>query len=189
MVATFRIPLIPSISGRELIGSSLHCGQRGEYICGVRPYNRFFLTYSECWGFIVRDTIDETVICISSKQFDRSFHYCLPVRCEGSFSLPLLLALNTDRPCGSHREMINWVHPNHQQLGPPQTRVKKQETRNKKQNGLAHLRFLVCVTPKQKNIAWFENQVFSETCVKQPINNLSQVTWLCTWLAKWDVAD
>ena len=53
-------------------------------------------------------------------------------------------------------------------LGPPQTRVKKQETRIKKQNGLAHLRFLVCVTPKQKtkkNIAWFENQVFSETCV------------------------
>ena len=29
-----------------------------------------------------------------------------------------------------------------------------QKTRNKKQNGLAHLRFLVCVTPKQKkNIA------------------------------------
>ena len=37
-----------------------------------------------------------------------------------------------------------------QALGPPQTRVKKQETRNKKQNGLAHLQFLVCVTPKQK---------------------------------------
>ena len=35
-------------------------------------------------------------------------------------------------------------------LGPPQTRVKKQETRNKKQNGLAHSRFIVCVTPKQK---------------------------------------
>ena len=35
-------------------------------------------------------------------------------------------------------------------LGPPQTRVKKQETRIKKQNGLAHLRFLVCVTTKQK---------------------------------------
>ena len=34
--------------------------------------------------------------------------------------------------------------------GPPQTRVKKQETRIKKQNGLVHLRFLVCVTPKQK---------------------------------------
>ena len=65
-----------------------------------------------------------------------------------------------------------------------------QKTRNKKQNGLAHLRFLVCVTPKQKkNIAWFGNQVFSKTCVKQPINNLSQVTWLCTWLVKWDVAD
>ena len=39
-------------------------------------------------------------------------------------------------------------------LGPPQTRVKKRETRNKKQNGLAHSRFIVCVTPKQKkNIA------------------------------------
>ena len=36
-------------------------------------------------------------------------------------------------------------------LGPPQTRVKKQETRNKKQNGLAHLWFLFCVTLKQKN--------------------------------------
>ena len=48
-------------------------------------------------------------------------------------------------------------------LGPPQTRVKKQETRNKKQNGLAHTRFIVCVTPKQKkNIAWFENQVLAE---------------------------
>ena len=35
-------------------------------------------------------------------------------------------------------------------LGPAQTRVKKHETRNKKQNGLAHLRFLVCVTPKQQ---------------------------------------
>ena len=35
--------------------------------------------------------------------------------------------------------------------------------RNKKQNGLAHSRFIVCVTPKQKkNIAWFENQVLAE---------------------------
>ena len=38
-----------------------------------------------------------------------------------------------------------------------------QKTRNKKQNGLAHSRFIVCVTPKQKkNIAWFENQVLAE---------------------------
>ena len=30
-----------------------------------------------------------------------------------------------------------------------------QKTRNKKQNGLAHLRFLVCVTPKQnKSAKW-----------------------------------
>ena len=27
---------------------------------------------------------------------------------------------------------------------------RKRESKNKKQNGLAHLRFLVCVTPKQK---------------------------------------
>ena len=38
-------------------------------------------------------------------------------------------------------------------LSPARTRVKKQETRNTKQNGLAHSRFIVCVTPKQKNIA------------------------------------
>ena len=38
-----------------------------------------------------------------------------------------------------------------------------QKTRNKKQNGLAHSRFIVFVTPKQKkNIAWFENQVLAE---------------------------
>ena len=35
-------------------------------------------------------------------------------------------------------------------LGPPKTRVKKQESRIKKQNGLAQLRFFACVTPKQK---------------------------------------
>ena len=32
-------------------------------------------------------------------------------------------------------------------------RVKKQETRVKKQNGLAHSRFLVCVTPKHNKSA------------------------------------
>ena len=35
-------------------------------------------------------------------------------------------------------------------LGPPQTRVKKHETRNKKQNRLAHSQFIVWFTPKQK---------------------------------------
>ena len=35
--------------------------------------------------------------------------------------------------------------------------------KNKRQNGLAHSRFIVCVTPKQKkNIAWFENHVLAE---------------------------
>ena len=56
-----------------------------------------------------------------------------------------------------------WISNTMCYLGPPQTKVKKQETRNKKQNGLAHSRFIVCVTPKQKNnIAWFENQVLAE---------------------------
>ena len=60
-----------------------------------------------------------------------------------------------------------------------------QKTRNKKQNALAHSQFIICVTPKQKkNIPSFENHVFSRKCAKQPINNLSPVTWLCTWLAK-----
>ena len=58
-----------------------------------------------------------------------------------------------------------------------------QKTRNKKQIGLAYLQFLVCVIPKQKKHCLIR-EFFSETSVKQPINNLSQVTWLCTWLAK-----
>ena len=70
-------------------------------------------------------------------------------------------------------------------LGPPQTRVKKQETRNKKQNGLAHSRFIVCVTPKQKKKhCLIRESSFSGACAKEPINNLSQVTWLFTWLPK-----
>ena len=70
-------------------------------------------------------------------------------------------------------------------LGPPQTRVKKQETRNKKQNGLAHSRFIVCVTPKQtKKHCLIRESSFSGACAKEPIDNLSQVTWLCTWLPK-----
>ena len=65
------------------------------------------------------------------------------------------------------------------------TRNKNQETKRFSTFAVSRLRH----SETKKNIAWFENQVFSETCVKQPINNLSQVTWLCTWLAKWDVAD
>ena len=64
-----------------------------------------------------------------------------------------------------------------------------QKTRNKKQNGLALSRFIVCVTPKQKKHCLIWESCFSETCVKQLINNLFQVTWLWSWLAKWDVAD
>ena len=59
-----------------------------------------------------------------------------------------------------------------------------QKTRNKKQNGLAHLRFIVCVTPKQKKHCLIRESSFSGACAKEPINNLSQVTWLCTWLPK-----
>ena len=60
-----------------------------------------------------------------------------------------------------------------------------QKTRNKKQNGLVHSRFIVCVTPKQKKKhCLIRESSFSGACAKEPINNLSQVTWLCTWLPK-----
>ena len=55
------------------------------------------------------------------------------------------------------------------------------KTRNKKQNGLAHSRFIVCVTPKQKKHCLIQESCLSGTCAKQPINNISEVTWLCTW--------
>ena len=59
-----------------------------------------------------------------------------------------------------------------------------QKTRNKKQNGLAHSRFIVCVTPKQKKHCLIRESCLSGTCAKQPINNISEVTWLCTWFPK-----
>ena len=59
-----------------------------------------------------------------------------------------------------------------------------QKTRNKKQNGLAYSRFIVCVIPKQKKHCLIRESCFSGTCAKQPINNISEVTWLCTWFPK-----
>ena len=59
-----------------------------------------------------------------------------------------------------------------------------QKTRNKKQNGLAHSRFIVCVTPKQNKNCLIRESCLSGTCAKQPINNISEVTWLSTWFPK-----
>ena len=90
-----------------------------------------------------------------------------------------------------HDHSFSWITSRAMQriLGPPQTRVKNQETRNKRQNGLAHSRFIVCVTPNQEKHCLIRESCLNGTCAKQPINNISEVTWLCTWLAKWDVAD
>ena len=59
-----------------------------------------------------------------------------------------------------------------------------QKTCNKKQNGLAHSRFIVCVTLKQKKHCLIRQSCLNGICAKQPINNISEVTWLCTWFPK-----
>ena len=68
-------------------------------------------------------------------------------------------------------------------LGPPQTRVKKQETRIKKQNGLAHLRFLVCDTTKQKKHCLIRESSFQrnmcETANQQSISSHMVVYMAC----------
>ena len=62
------------------------------------------------------------------------------------------------------------------------------KTRNKKQNGLAHSRFIFFVTSKPKKIL-LDSRIMLRTCAKQPINNISEVTWLCTWFPKCGDAD
>ena len=61
-------------------------------------------------------------------------------------------------------------------------RVKKQET-IKKQNGLAHLRFLVCVTPKQKKHCLIRESSFQrnmcETANQQYISSHMVVYMAC----------
>ena len=37
-------------------------------------------------------------------------------------------------------------------------------------------------TKKQQRL--IRKSCFSGTCAKQPINNISEVTWLCTWFPK-----
>ena len=52
-----------------------------------------------------------------------------------------------------------------------------QKTRNKKQNGLAYSRFIICVTPKQtKKHCLIRESCFSGTYAKQPINNIGVST-------------
>ena len=73
---------------------------------------------------------------------------------------------------------------NHEQVSVKPGANESQKTRNKKQNGLAHSRFNVCVTPKQKKHSLIRESCLSGTCAKQPINNVSEVTWLCTLFSK-----
>ena len=61
------------------------------------------------------------------------------------------------------------------------------KTRNKKQNGLAHPRFIVCITPKQKTL--FRETLFRrETCFhRQHVRNKDQFP--CFSLSTRGVAD
>ena len=72
----------------------------------------------------------------------------------------------------------------------------RQKNRNTKQNGLSSASLwnkkqtLFCETMFwESSSVWFEKHVFIGTCAKKPINNLSQVTWLCTWFPTRGVAD
>ena len=60
------------------------------------------------------------------------------------------------------------------------TRNKKQET--KRFNTFAVYRLRHSET-KQKHCLIRES-CLNGTCAKQPINNISEVTWLCTWFPK-----
>ena len=62
-----------------------------------------------------------------------------------------------------------------------------QKTRNKKQETKRFSTFAVYrlrhSETKRKHCLIRESS-FNGACAKEPINNLSQVTWLCTWLPK-----
>ena len=84
---------------------------------------------------------------------------------------------------------------------PAQMDIKIYEKRNTKQNGLALVRSIIFITPKQEMLfrkTWFRNMFSSEHMrnkfaglpsavvvsvqeTKQPINNPLQVTWLTTF--------
>ena len=59
-----------------------------------------------------------------------------------------------------------------------QMRLKKHETRNKRFSTFA----VYCLrhSETKKKHCLIQESCFSGTCAKQPINNISEVTWLCT---------
>ena len=61
-----------------------------------------------------------------------------------------------------------------------------QKTRNKNQETKRFSTFTVSRLrhPETKKHCLIRELSFSGACAKEPINNLSQVTWLCTWLPK-----
>ena len=75
-------------------------------------------------------------------------------------------------------------------VSPAQTNVKKHDTRNTKQNGLAHPRFIVCVTPKQKTLFretfklfWESKQcLIRETCFHRNMHMCQTKTNVCVSL-------
>ena len=60
------------------------------------------------------------------------------------------------------------------------TRNKKQETKRFSTFAVYRLRH----SETKKKHCLIRESSFSGACAKEPINNLSQVTWLCTWLPK-----
>ena len=64
------------------------------------------------------------------------------------------------------------------------TRNKKQETKRFSTFAVYRLRH-----SETKKHCLNRESCLSGTCAKQPINNISEVTWLCTWFPKWGVAD
>ena len=58
----------------------------------------------------------------------------------------------------------------------------KQKTRNKT---VKHSRDLSSASLRnKKKHCLIRESCLSGTCAKQPINNISEVTWLCTWFPK-----
>ena len=65
---------------------------------------------------------------------------------------------------------------------------RKRESKNKKQETKRFSTFAVYrlrhSETKEKKHCLIRESCFSGTCAKQPINNISEVTWLCTWFQK-----
>ena len=63
----------------------------------------------------------------------------------------------------------------------------RRESKNKKQETKRFSTFAVYRlrhSETKKKHCLIRESSFSGACAKEPINNLSQVTWLCTWLPK-----